>query len=173
LAAALAGCLVGPTAAAAQKPSGPMQAAAAWLRTQQQADGGFSNGFVPGSDPGATADAVLAIAALGESPAAWVLEDNSPLYFLEQSAASGSIAGSGAFAKLALAAIAADADPHSFGGVDLIAEILDDYSEQARLFGAGPFDSALALQSWRRRSLPLKRGRHLLAARLGMGPPSR
>jgi len=171
LAAALAGCLAWPTAAAAQKPSGPMQAAAAWLQTQQQADGGFSNGFVPGSDPGATADAVLAIAALGESPAEWTLEDKSPLDFLEQSAASGSSAGSGAFAKLALAAIAADADPHSFGGVDLIAEILDDYSDQAGLFGGGPFDSALALQALAAAGEPAPEGAvaGLLAARLTDG----
>jgi hypothetical protein len=144
LAAALAGCLAWPTAAAAQKPSGPLQAAAAWLRTQQQADGGFSNGFVPGSDPGATADAVLAIAALGESPAAWVLEDNSPLDFLEQ---SGQDRSPGRRIRQVALAASRQCGPRSFGGVDLIAGILDDYSAQVGLFGAGPFDSALALQA--------------------------
>ena len=172
LAAALAGGLVWPSAAAAQKPSGPMQAAAAWLRTQQQADGGFSNGFVPGSDPGATADAVLAIAALGQSPSDWtVAGGQNPLDFLEQSAASGSIAGAGAFAKLALAAIAAGADPRSFGGADLIAGILDDFSAQVGLFGGGPFDSALALQALAAAGEPAPEGAvaGLLATRLADG----
>ncbi len=172
LAAALAGCLVWPTAAAAQKPSGPMQAAAAWLRTQQQTDGGFSNGFVPGSDPGATADALLAIAALGQAPSDWTAASGkNPRDFLEQSAVSGSIAGAGAFAKLALAAIAAGADPRSFGGVDLIAGILGDFSEEAGLFGGGPFDSALALQALSSAGEPVPEGAiaGLLATRLDDG----
>lgn len=174
LAAALAGCLVWPMAAGAQTPTGPMQAAAAWLRTQQQADGGFSNGFVPGSDPGATADAVLAIAAAGEAPTDWTIGGKSPLDFLEQSAASGSIAGAGAFAKLALAAVAAGADPRSFGGVDLIAGVLDDYSAQAGLFGSGPFDSALALQALALAGEPAPQGAvaGLLATRLADGAHS-
>ena len=147
LAAVLAGCLVWPVAAAAQSPADPMQAAASWLRTQQQPDGGFSNGFTPGSDPGATADAVLAIAATGEKPAEWIVGGHNPVDFLQQSAASGSIAGAGGFAKITLAAIAAGADPRSFGGVDLIARILDDFSNEAGLFGGGPFDTALAIQA--------------------------
>jgi predicted DsbA family dithiol-disulfide isomerase len=63
LVTALAGWLLIPHPAGAHAPADPLQAALDWLRTQQQADGGFSNGFVPGSDPGATADAVLAIVA--------------------------------------------------------------------------------------------------------------
>jgi len=171
LAAAFAGALVWPMTAAAEKPTGPMQAAAAWLRTQQQPDGGFSNGFVPGSDPGATADAVVAIAALGESPAGWSIAGKSPLDFLEQSAGSGSIAGAGPFAKVALAAVSAGADPRAFGGVDLIARILDDYSAQVGLFGAGPFDSALALQALAAAGEPAPEGAvaGLLATRLDDG----
>jgi hypothetical protein len=171
LAAALAGALVWPLTAAAQKPTGPMQAAAAWLRTQQQTDGGFSNSFTPGSDPGATADAVLAIAALGESPADWAIGGKSPQDFLEQSAASGSIAGAGALAKVALAAVAAGANVRSFGGVDLIAGILGDYSEQVGLFGTGPFDSALALQALTEAGEPAPEGAvaGLLATRLDDG----
>jgi hypothetical protein len=171
LAAAFAGALVWPMTAAAQKPTGPMQAAAAWLRTQQQPDGGFSNGFVPGSDPGATADAVLAIAALGESPADWSIEGKSPMDFLEQSVGSGSIAGAGAYAKVALAAVSAGADPRSFGGVDLIAGILDDYSGQVGLFGGGSYDSALALQALAAAGEPAPEGTvaGLLATRLDDG----
>lgn len=169
LGAALAGALVWPVTAAAQEPTGPMQAAAAWLRTQQQPDGGFSNGFVAGSDPGATADAVLAIAALGESPTDWSIAGKSPLDFLEQSASS--IAGAGASAKVALAAIAAGEDPRSFGGIDLIARILDGYSAEVGLFGAGPFDSALALQALAAAGDPAPEGAvaGLLAARLDDG----
>jgi hypothetical protein len=171
LAAALAGGLVWPMTAMAQTPTGPMQAAAAWLRTQQQTDGGFSNGFAPGSDPGATADAVLAIAALGQAPTDWTVGGKSPLDFLEQSAASGSIAGAGASAKVALAAVAGGADPRSFGGVDLIAGILDDFSAQPGLFGTGPFDSALALQALAAAGEPTPEGAlaGLLATRLDNG----
>ncbi len=46
--------------------SGGVDAALAWLRGAQLADGGFSSGFSDGSDIGATADAVMAIASAGE-----------------------------------------------------------------------------------------------------------
>ena len=56
------------TAAAAQSD---VQVALGWLRSQQASDGGFSNGFSEGSDVGATADAVVAIASAGEDPSTW------------------------------------------------------------------------------------------------------
>ena len=48
-----------------------LAAALDYLRTQQNADGGFGSGFAPGSTPANTADAVLAIVAAGGDPAAF------------------------------------------------------------------------------------------------------
>ena len=167
----LAGCLAWPIAAAAQESADPMQAAAAWLRAQQQPDGGFSNGFVPESDPSTTADAVLAIVAAGEDPLQWNAGGSDPLGFLRAAVASGSVEGPGAFAKLALAVVAAGDDPRSFGGTDLVAQILKGYSSDAGLFGGGPYDSALAIQALEAAGEPLPDGAiaGLLATRLAEG----
>lgn len=160
-----------PMSAAAQGTGDPLQAAAAWLRTQQQPDGGFSNGFAPGSDPATTADAVLAIVAAGEQVSAWTAGGASPLEFLHNSVATGLVAGPGAFAKVALAAAAAGENPRAFGGVDLVQEILGGYSQEAGLFGSGPYDSALAIQALIAAGAPLPEGAvtGLLATRLTDG----
>jgi len=167
----LASCLAWPIAAAAQAPADPLQAAAAWLRTQQQADGGFSNGFVPGSDPATTADAVLAIVAAGQDPSQWTAEGSSPMDSLQRAATSGSVAGPGAFAKVVLAAVAAGGDPRSLGGVDLVGNILGGFSVDAGLFGGGPYDSALAIQALAAAGEPVPEGAvaGLLATRLADG----
>jgi hypothetical protein len=145
--AVLAGCLAWPVAAAAQAPADPLQAAAAWLRTQQQPDGGFSNGFVPGSDPATTADAVLGIVATGEDPSEWNTGGSSPMDLLRVAVSSGSVVGPGAFAKVTLAVVAARDEPRDFGGVDLVGKILEGFSGDSGLFGGGPYDSALAIQA--------------------------
>lgn len=132
--------LFGPTAARA---AGGIEAALDWLRTQQQADGGFSNGFSPESDIGATADAVIAILATGESADDWSPQGQSPLDFLE---ARGKEAGSpGLAAKITLAATAAGRDPRAFGGVDLVEVILSGLDPNTGLFGSGAYDSGLAI----------------------------
>ena len=169
LIAALAGSLLAPNPAAAQ--SQPLSAALAWLRTQQQADGGFSNGFVPGSDPGATADAVLAITSAGEDAAQWTAGGQSPLDALMAAVEGGAVTGAGGFAKVALAVQAAGLDVRSFGGVDLTASILADYNAAAGLFGGGPYDTALAIQALRASGAALPDGviAGLLATRLPDG----
>ena len=73
-------CLAGPAPVAAQTG---VEAALAWLRSQQNPDGGFSNGFTEGSDPGATADAVLAIASAGQDPSSWLQGAVSPRDYRE------------------------------------------------------------------------------------------
>jgi hypothetical protein len=123
--------------------SGGAQAALAWLRTAQLDDGGFSSGFSDGSDIGATADALLAIASAGESPARWRVGARSPIDFLR-----GQVAGitePGLAAKVALALIAAGEDPSSFGGVDLAAIIAGGFNAATGFYGGGPYDSALAI----------------------------
>jgi hypothetical protein len=163
--------LAWPASAGAQAPADPLQAAAGWLRTQQQADGGFSNGFAPGSDPATTADAVVAIVAAGENPSTWNAGGPSALEFLKSVVGSGSAAGPGAAAKFALAAVAAGENPRAFGGVDLIGEILAGYSGDTGIFGGGPYDSALCIQALTAAGEPLPEGAidGLLATRLAEG----
>lgn len=120
-----------------------LAAAVAWLRTQQQEGGGFSNGFAPESDVAATADAVVAIVSAGEAPTQWTSGGASPLDFLEQRALE--VTTPGLAAKVALAAIAAGEDPSAFGGVDLLGVIAAGFDPATGFYGAGPFDSALCL----------------------------
>jgi hypothetical protein len=171
LVSVLAGWLLAPLTAGAQAATDPVQAALDWMRTQQQPDGGFSNGFAPGSDPGATADAVLAIAAAGGNPSEWMSGGKNPLDALQAALGAGAVGGAGAVAKLALATKAAGLDVHSFGSVDLTARILEDYSAATGMFGSGPFDSALAIQALVAGSTDLPVGAidGLLAKRLADG----
>ncbi len=114
-----------------------------WLRGQQRADGGFV-GFTGESDPSTTADAVYALAATNTPIESVTTEGRSPLDFLLAHAQSYSATTGGA-AKLALAAIAAGADPRQFGGVDLIARVESAYDEQTGLYDPQLFVNAYAL----------------------------
>ncbi|MBF8257613.1 MAG: Prenyltransferase and squalene oxidase repeat domain protein [Anaerolineales bacterium] len=128
---------------AAAASSGGVEAALAWLRGAQLADGGFSSGFSDGSDIGATADAVVAIASAGETPDLWRTGEASPIDFLRAHAAE--ITAPGLAAKVALALTAAGEDPASFGEVDLTAVIAGGFNSSTGFYGGGPYDSALAI----------------------------
>jgi hypothetical protein len=98
-----------------------MAAALDYLRTQQNADGGFGSGFGPGSTVGSTADALLAIVAAGGDVAAFRQDGSSPLDYLAANAAA--VSTSGDLAKLILAAVAAGQNPRTFGGTDSVARL--------------------------------------------------
>jgi hypothetical protein len=159
----------GSTTAQAQTPHEVVQALT-WLRAQQQPDGGFSNGFAPGSDPGTTADAVLAIVAGGEDPAAWSAGAATPLTYLE-AAASSQPMPAGLAAKLTLAAAAAGLDPAGLGGTDLQAALEGSFEAATGLYGSGPYDSALAMLALHTagRAIPAQAADGLLAYRLDDG----
>lgn len=123
--------------------SGGLEAALAWLRRAQLADGGFSSGFSDGSDIGATADAVIALASAGEAPAQWRVAGASPVDLLRARAAE--VTAPGLAAKVVLALIAAGEDPANFGNVDLPAVITGGFNPSTGFYGGGPFDSALAI----------------------------
>jgi hypothetical protein len=89
--------------------------AVAWLRAQQNADGGFGS---PGSTAGATADTLLAAAATGDNAINWSQGENTPYTYLEANAES--ITGIGDMGKVTLALIASSANPRNLGVVDLI-----------------------------------------------------
>jgi len=154
---------------------GPVQtdtsvsSALAWLATKQQPDGGFSNGFSEGSDLGTTADVVLAMVSGEIAPSAWAASGKSPLDFLE--AAAPTVQGSGLAAKTALAVKAAGLDPRAFGRVDLVTVILNDFSQEAHVFGGGPFDTGIAVLALSAAGEPLPEGtvEGLLAMRLPDG----
>jgi hypothetical protein len=169
--AVLAGLLAWPQTAAAPAPADPLHAAIAWLKTQQQADGGFSNGYAPGSDAATTADAVVGIVAAGENPSEWIVGNSSPMDFLRSAVSSGALTGPGAFAKVTLAAVAAGEEPRDLEGVDLVSKILEGLSVESGLFGGGPYDSALAIQALGAAGEPVPEGAvtGLLKTRLADG----
>ncbi|MDI3339919.1 MAG: terpene cyclase/mutase family protein [Sphaerobacter sp.] len=107
--------------AALGAPTAPAASAVDWLRTQQQADGGFA-GFSGASDPGVTVDAALAFAAAGIDPDLVAVAGQSIIDFLRARADQYSTTTAGA-AKLILAAVASGLNPRDFGGIDLVARL--------------------------------------------------
>jgi len=109
-----------------------------WLRTQQQADGGFGNA-------GITCDVVLAIASAGQDPAAWKPTPGGPSvmdYLAGQTASYAATAAQ--TGKLIVAVVAAGMDPINFGGLDLLAHLQTFYDEVAG-YGQGATDQAWAI----------------------------
>jgi len=110
-----------------------LDAALAYLKTQQNDDGGFGSGFSPDSAVGSTSDAVLAIVAAGGDPAAFDRDGNTPLTYLAANAASTSSAGD--LAKLILAVIAAGENPREFGGTDSVAKLESLIGDDGKIGG--------------------------------------
>lgn len=132
--------LVLPGLVAAQPQRDAQQAALGWLRAQQQADGSF-----PGFGPGDTADALVAFVAAGEPVPGALSGGVAPIAYLEAQAADYASASVGGAAKLALAAVAVEADPTNFGGVNLLDLIGGSYDPVTGQYGADVYGHALAL----------------------------
>ncbi|MBA3867404.1 MAG: terpene cyclase/mutase family protein, partial [Solirubrobacterales bacterium] len=100
----------------------PVSRAAAWLVSEQNADGGF--GASPGDDSGAeiTCWAMLGLEAAGRNPLDVSRAGNTPLDFL-RSGLSG-LSTPGDFARTVLALEGAGIDPHDFGGQNLVSKLL-------------------------------------------------
>ncbi|MFE9447945.1 prenyltransferase/squalene oxidase repeat-containing protein [Streptomyces sp. NPDC006739] len=107
------------------KPLTPGEVArngAAYLSAQVHGTG-YLKSVLPGAkdqpDFGNTADTVVALAALG-----WTAEAREPYAWLEKNATPwAKQSGPAAYAELILAAHALGADPHAFGGTDLVAAL--------------------------------------------------
>lgn len=140
LVAVLAISMFAPHAVTAQSQRDAQQAAIAWLQAQQQADGSF-----PGFGPGDTADALVAFVAAGEPVPDALRGGVAPIAYLEAQAAAYAATSVGAAAKLVLAAVAVDADPTSFGGVNLLDLIGKSYDPATGQYGADVYGHALAL----------------------------
>ena len=120
-------------------------AAAAWLA------GELGDGRLPGpggrTDWGLTIDALTGLAAAGTEPdtvarTAAVVAGNVRAYNSFDDAGVPGVRLAGPTAKLLVAAVAAGADPASFGGFDLRAETLALAGDQGRLTDAGTRDSS-------------------------------
>ena len=116
-----------------------------WMREQRDAEGAFL-----GFNPGASIDAVLALAAAGLAPAALGAPSTGAVPSVEGYLASVaedySGRGPSAAGKLSAGAVALGADPRDFGGVDLVARIQSSYQPISGTFGAGgTWDQAWAL----------------------------
>lgn len=112
-----------PTAIRADDPvPDAIARAVAWLHTRQLSDGSFGGASV-------TADAIYALALAGEDPdgAAWTKNGVSALDALEVQAASYATRGAGEAGKVLRAVALAGGNPHSFAGLDLVAEVEKHY----------------------------------------------
>jgi prenyltransferase beta subunit len=122
-----------------------LQQAVEFLETAQNQDGGFTNGFAPESDVSTTADAVVALAAAEQDLSTITLKGGAdPLTYLSDQVEAGNVTQVGQLAKILTAAMAAGEDPTSFGGHDLVADILVAQFEGG-VFGFGMFDHCLTV----------------------------
>ncbi len=122
------------------------EAALAWLRQAQEADGGFSTGFAEGSDFGATAEVILAAVASGQDVSTWVAESNlSPLDYVAAQLAAGRVTDVGNLSKAVFVAVATGHDPRAFGGRDLVAALLAAQDAGTGWFGDTLFKHAYAV----------------------------
>ena len=143
----------------AQETDDTLSAALDFLRTVQNEDGGFSNGFAPESDLGATADAVIALVAAGEDVAGDTAGDEqTPLDSLSaQLEASVAEGAAGQIAKVITALVAAGEDPADFNGRDLVSDLLALQGEDGT-FGMGAFDHCLSVIALQNAGEPLPDG---------------
>lgn len=137
----------------------------AWVAAQQQPDGSFA-----GFNPGATIDAVLALAAAGHDPAGYQSgEGNTPLDYLATVAADYVENGAAATGKLLAGVVTAGGDPRDFAGLDLVAELEALYDEDSGAYGGGGvFDQAWAIIGLRAayRPVPDAAVAHLVGLRI-------
>lgn len=130
-------------AAVGAAPADRAAPALSWLRTQQQADGGFV-GLNGKTDPSTTADVAVAFGAAGVAPSSVSAGGASITDYLQAAAASYGATTGGA-AKLALAAAAAGMNPRQFGGVDAVGAIDGKYDEATGLYDPQLYVDALAI----------------------------
>ncbi len=116
----IAALLLGALAPSPASAAGP-DSAIGWMRSVQNADGGF--GASPGEDSGPeiTAWATLGLAASGINPHDFAKQGHTPVSFLRGQV--DELRSPGDLARTILAVLAAGADPRDFGGRNLVAEL--------------------------------------------------
>jgi len=126
--------------------------ALAWLRTQQQDDGGFS-GF--GHNAGFACDAVLAIVTAGQDPADWRTPTSGSAGLMEYltRAAPGFATSAQTTGKLIMAVVAAAQDPYRFGRLNLVSKLGSLAHDGA--YGSSATDQAWAMLGLAAANLPV------------------
>lgn len=132
---------------AARPATGAASEAVAYIRSLQNPDGGFPFSAGDLSSPGATIDAVYALAAAGVDLDDVTNGGNSPLDYLAAQANAYS-ADPGAAPKLLMAVVAADGEPREFGGVDLVERTEDNLDYQTGRYGVDLWDHLLFMLAW-------------------------
>lgn len=142
--------------------------AMAWLKVQQNSDGGFGS---PESTIGATADVLLAVASTGDNGIAWVADGNTPLDYLK--ANGSSITKAGDTAKVILATIASGQDPRTSAGLDLVAKLEGMVGSDGRIGGDNDFVNehsyALIALSSAKRPIPTQAIDYLMRSQIADG----
>ncbi len=115
--------------------------ALAWLLTNQQPDGGFTNGFTEGSDLGATTEVLLAVAATGQQLNTAV----TPLDYLEAQVKAGAVSDAANLSRAVMLAHALGADPRAIAGKDLVKALLATQEKATGRFGDSLYAHAYAL----------------------------
>jgi len=114
-----------------------VEAGAAYIRSAQQADGGYA------SAPGQTMDAIYALRAAGYDPAKETRGGTGPADYLNANAAGATTAGSAA--KAALAAKALGLDPKAVNGTNLVAAISAGYKAETGAYADDDFSQSIAM----------------------------
>lgn len=139
------------SASAATPQTNAANQALDYIRTIQNADGGFPS-FGSDSSAGATLDAVFAFAAASVDVTTVAKGGHSPIDYLEAQAAAYAATPGGA-AKLVLGLTAAGEDPHAFAGADYVAKMQSYFDSAAHRYGEQTFNHALYILA--RKSLGL------------------
>lgn len=135
VAAVASSFVAAPAAQAAPSASQSASSAAAWLGTQVPK--GYYASPTGQADIGATADVLIGLIAGGNNSAATSVDD-----WLKQHASEAN--GAGQTAKIAIAAEAMGEDPTTYGGHDLIGEVLGAVKDGNGSLG-DPYSDSLAL----------------------------
>ncbi len=128
----------------ARGPRGPVEDTAAkaaeWLTTKTEADGGFGSGFSKGSDIGATADVLMALASAGKNVGEVKGKSGkTALDFFAQQLRLRKAIPAGSYAKMALAVKAAGLNPRAFNGSDLVGAVSNAYNTDTGVIGDSVF----------------------------------
>jgi LPXTG-motif cell wall-anchored protein len=129
--------------------------AVAWLKGQQNADGGFGS---PESSVSGTADVLLAVAATGDNAIDWAADGVTARDYLQANA--GSIAKAGDIGKVILALVASGVNPRDVGGTDLVAVLEGMAGSDGKIGGANDFinEHAYAMVALKSAGRPLPEG---------------
>lgn len=136
-------------ASGVQAQLSPYAATVSWLRLQQQADGGFTNGLTSGSDLLVTAEIIRAVQATGQDITAWRASEGAAgvLEYLRARLEAGEAQSVTDLSHLIPALIAVGEDPRTFAGRNLVAELLAQQHPLTYQMGASLLEHALAVQA--------------------------